>query len=104
MNELTPFALAIAGGVLPTLAWLWFWLREDSKNPEPRKLIALAFVVGMLTVAITIPIENYVAKFITDQTLTFSAWSAIEEVLKFLAAFLAVLWRREDDEPIDAVI
>ena len=26
---------AIAGGFIPSLLWLWFWLKEDS-NPEPR--------------------------------------------------------------------
>lgn len=95
---------AAAGGLLPALAWLWFWRREDSAHPEPRRLIALAFLAGMLAVAVVIPIEEYVATLITNQTLTFTAWSAIEECTKFLAALAVVLWRREDDEPIDAVI
>ena len=104
MTTLTPI-LAAAGGILPSLAWLWFWLREDSKNPEPRRLIALAFAAGMLAVVIVIPIERYVAQFIINsQTLTFAVWSAIEEVIKFLAALIVVLWRRDNDEPIDAVI
>jgi RsiW-degrading membrane proteinase PrsW (M82 family) len=104
MNELMPIAAAIAGGVLPALAWLWFWLREDNKNPEPRRLIALAFFAGMVAVAVVIPIEEFVAPYLATQTLVFSAWSGIEELAKYLAAFAAVLWRREDDEPIDVVI
>ena len=35
--------LAVVAGFFPALAWLWFWLREDSEHPEPRRLIALAF-------------------------------------------------------------
>jgi RsiW-degrading membrane proteinase PrsW (M82 family) len=104
MNELTSIAIAAAGGIIPALAWLWFWLREDSEHPEPRKLIALAFLAGMIAVAVVIPIEEYVATFISNQTLTFSVWSAIEELTKYLFALATVLWRREDDEPIDVVI
>ena len=46
MSELTPILAAMAGGFLPALAWLWFWRREDAPHPEPRKLIALAFLAG----------------------------------------------------------
>ena len=115
MNELVPVGAAIAGGVLPALAWLWFWRREDSKHPEPRRLIALAFLAGIVTVAVVIPIEQFVAPylgsaqgawfvFLPASTLTFVAWSAIEELCKYLAARWSVLRRREDDEPIDPVI
>ena len=104
MNELLDVGAAMAGGILPALAWLWFWLREDSAHPEPRKLIALAFLAGMVAVAIVIPIEEYVGTFIQNQTLMFSAWSFIEELTKYLIALATVLWRREDDEPIDTVI
>ncbi len=115
MNELVPIAAAIAGGVLPALAWLWFWRREDSKHPEPRKLIAYAFFAGMVTVAAVIPIEQFVAQYLNEaqalwlaflpaSTLVFFAWSAIEEVCKYIAARISVLRRRENDEPIDPVI
>ena len=94
----------IIGGMLPALAWLWFWLREDSKHPEPRRLIALAFFAGMCTVALVIPLEQYVATFFSNQTITFTLWSGIEEICKYLAALIAVLWRPDNDEPIDSVI
>jgi RsiW-degrading membrane proteinase PrsW (M82 family) len=108
---------AIVGGVGPALLWLWFWLREDSKHPEPRKLIALAFLAGMVAVAIVIPIEQWARSMIetkdtylfnglevTAETLTFVAWAAIEELTKFFMALITVLRRREDDEPIDPII
>lgn len=104
MNETVPFLIAIGGGVLPTLLWLWFWLREDSKHPEPRKLIALAFLAGMIAVALVIPIEQWVAGLLASQALIFFAWSAIEELAKFLLAWVTVLRRREDDEPIDPIV
>ena len=102
--ELTPILAAALGGILPALAWLWFWLREDATHPEPRKLIALAFLSGMVCVVIVIPIEQYVGGFVLDSRLKFSFWSAIEEITKFSAALLTVLWQKDNDEPIDAVI
>lgn len=104
MTEYTPILAALAGGLFPALAWLWFWQREDSKHPEPRRLIALAFFAGMVTVAIVIPIQKFAALYIGTQTLLFTVWSVIEEVMKYLAARVTVLRRREDDEPIDPVI
>ncbi len=104
MTEWEPIVAAMAGGILPALAWLWFWRREDSAHPEPRRLIALAFLAGMVAVAVVIPLEKYVAPFIASTTLLFTIWSAMEEVIKYVMARLTVLRRREDDEPIDPVI
>src|ERR1700761_3718697 len=97
-------ALAIAAGFFPSLAWLWFWLREDSEHPEPRSLIALAFVGGMVMVAVVIPIEEYAQTVITSQFILLMCWAAIEEICKYVSARTLVLWRREDDEPIDPVM
>ena len=104
MEGVTPAIVALLGGIFPALAWLWFWLREDSVHPEPRRLIALAFLAGMVTVVIVIPIQKFVAPFLMSTTLLYSAWSAIEEIMKYLSARFTVLNRREDDEPIDPVI
>ena len=115
MSELEPIIAAFAGGVLPALAWLWFWRREDSVHPEPRRLIALAFLAGMVAVAVVIPMEKFAASYLKTQelwlltaasttTLTFIIWSAMEELIKYVMAKLTVLRRREDDEPIDPVI
>ena len=104
MNELYSVGAAMAGGILPALAWLWFWLREDTRNPEPRKLIALAFLAGMVAVATVIPLEKFVAPYLGAQTVVFATWSAMEEIMKFFWAKITVLRRREDDEPIDPVI
>ena len=102
--NITSLVAAIAGGMLPALAWLWFWRREDSKHPEPRRLIALAFLAGMCTVGLVVPLEQLVEVYIHNQTLLFTAWSAIEETLKLLVAAAVILWNKENDEPLDAVI
>lgn len=113
MLETLPVIAAFAGGVLPALAWLWFWLREDSAHPEPRRLIALAFLAGMVAVAVAIPLEKAVQAMLTEALpgtlfalpiFVYSVWSVIEELVKFALAYATVLRRREDDEPIDPVI
>lgn len=104
MPEIGSVAFALVGGILPALLWLWFWRREDRAHPEPRRLIALAFFAGMLTVAVVIPIQKAVAPFLPSVTLVFTAWSVIEEVAKYFAARLTVLNNPENNEPIDAVM
>lgn len=104
MLELQPYMIALAGGFLPVLAWLWFFLREDSKHPEPKRLLFLAFIAGGISVALAIAVEQYVALFIGSMTMTFIAWSIIEEIIKFIFAYGTVLRLKSDDEPIDPVI
>ena len=96
--------------------WFWFGFREDSARPEPKRLVALAFFAGSIAVALVIPLEQFAAAYIaahgelvnsfqtTGQNLTFIIWAAIEELFKFPVAAAVVLWRHEDDEPIDPVI
>lgn len=103
MFPLESFAIAILGGIFPALAWLWFWIKEDT-HPEPKRLIALAFIGGMLTVVLVVPIQKFAAGILVTQTAMFAAWSTIEEFAKYAVAWLLVLHRRENDEPVDAVI
>ena len=102
--EASSILVALAGGITPALLWLWFWLREDRAHPEPKRLIALAFIAGMVTVAIVIPLQKFAAVFIVGNTLIFIAWSFIEEIMKYASARVTVLKRCEANEPIDMVI
>lgn len=113
MNDTLSVLAAAAGGLLPALAWLWFWLREDSKHPEPRRLIALAFLAGMISVAIAVPLElgiktfleaGFLGAWFATAVVVYAVWSALEELIKYAMAYMTVLYRRDDDEPIDPVI
>jgi RsiW-degrading membrane proteinase PrsW (M82 family) len=101
--ESTNFAIAFLGGLIPALFWLWFWMREDKERPEPYLLIALAFIGGMLVVPIALPLQKLAIDTYSGDNLVF-AWVIIEEVLKYAAALLIVLWNKEVDEPIDVII
>jgi RsiW-degrading membrane proteinase PrsW (M82 family) len=103
MGEWSHFLIAFFGGLLPALFWLWFWLRQDRKRPEPKRLIILSFIAGMLVVPLVLPLEKFAVERFSGQNLIF-AWVAIEEILKYSAALIVVLWHRAVDEPIDAMI
>jgi len=101
--------LALLGGFLPAILWLWFWLQEDRLHPEPRGIIILCFFLGILSVIPALFLERIVLKNsgLNVSTLSIGVlllWAIIEEVLKYLAADIAALHRRECDEPIDYMI
>lgn len=99
----TQFAIAFLAGVVPALFWLWFWLREDKARPEPKILITTAFISGMLIVPLVLPIQEFAMKRFSGDNLIF-VWVIIEEVLKYSAALIVVLWNKAVDEPIDTMI
>ena len=97
------FIYALLTGLLPSLIWLWFWLRED-KNPEPRPLLAALFVVGGLSVFAAWVAEQYVAAHVPNITSQYIWWAIIEEVLKFAVVAGIALHAESNDEPIDPMI
>jgi len=99
----TQFAIAFLSGIIPALFWLWFWLREDKARPEPKSLIASAFIAGMMIVAVVLPLQQFAMERFHGNNLIF-VWVIIEEVLKYSAALIVVLWNKAVDEPIDVII
>lgn len=96
-NSFSPFQerilLAFVGGLIPALIWLFFWLREDDcKNqdtvaymcePEPKPMLFLTFVIGMIMVPVALFTERSVYPYVAGISLIV-AWSFIEETLKLL--------------------
>lgn len=95
---------ALLGGILPVLLWLWFWLKEDARHPEPRGLIVLSFIAGMAIIAIAIPLERLAFQTIPNTLHLLIAWSVIEELLKFGAVLFVAVRSRFFDEPVDALV
>jgi len=106
---------ALAGGILPVLFWLWFWLHEDKTHPEPKQIIFLAFFLGMIAVPAAIFLEKVYMNWnhpelsetdlLTSITLIdLFIWAIIEEIIKYAMAFFAGLRSRYFDEPVDAVM
>lgn len=102
--EFKTIVFALAGGIIPALLWLWFWLREDSKNPEPRLYLLLTFLIGMISVFVVLPFQKMFDGFYFDHRTLTIVWAAIEELVKFGAVWVIALSSREADEPIDYAI
>jgi RsiW-degrading membrane proteinase PrsW (M82 family) len=101
--ESTYFAIAFVSGLIPALFWVWFWLREDARKPEPYFLIAISFIAGMAVVPMVLPLQKLAFDLYSGENVML-VWVIIEEVLKYAAALALVFWNREVDEPIDMVI
>lgn len=109
---------ATIGGILPALIWLWFWLKEDEKHPEPSKFIFLSFIFGMIVVPFAIIGQIIINKFflggnsIVDIVnnkpmlgiMAVLMWALLEESFKFIAAYHGGIKRFCNDEPIDVMI
>lgn len=117
MDSLTlqTIGYAVLCGILPPLIWLYFLLKEDSRCPEPRSLIFIAFITGMLAVPLVIPFESIALNYTSSHFLqcvdtaatclpAIFSWATIEETAKYGLAAIFVLWRRSVDESIDLVI
>jgi len=104
MSLFETFVYAFFVGLLPALVWLWFWLHEDRKHPEPRSTLAFTFTTGMAMIFLAIPLEAFFYNATATPFWRFIAWASVEEVLKFAAAYIAAFHTRQYDEPIDAVI
>lgn len=96
--------LAFLGGLVPALVWVFFWLRESWKNPEPRALIFLAFLSGMLGVFLVLPFQALAADFLPVGIPLLFIWAAIEEITKLGICWLVILRRKSVDRPLDMAI
>jgi len=94
---------AILGGLMPTFIWLYFLLKEDARCPEPRWIIFLAFVAGMIAVPLVLFPQQYALTKLGQCTPSdvasciplLTAWAMIEETAKYALAAVVVLWRKE---------
>ena len=97
----------------PGLFWLWFFIRKDVYRPEPRRALAVTFLLGM---AATIPAGIIEIVFLNDDILdeTASLTSVAsgmlfvvgpaEETCKFLAVRLRAYRSLYFDEPTDGLV
>lgn len=94
---------SLIGGIIPAIIWLFFWLREDTRRPEPRGRIMVTFICGMLAVPLVIPFQQW-TNIPQNPLMTFLMWASIEELFKFGAAYLAAIRTKDDNEPLDPLI
>lgn len=112
-TSLAPFSSSVLipafAGFIPALFWLWFWLREDRKNPEPKLTILAVFLAGAASTMIALPLQKYTPELIGGNLaqpdfVILLLWAGAEELSKYIAAAYVALSTRYFDEPIDAMI
>lgn len=105
------FVTVLAASVLPGLAWVWFFYRQDRYDKEPPARIAITFVAGMAAVVpaalIQLPFREWllepsglVARFLA----AFLVVGLGEEAMKLLSVYLAAYRHEAFDEPLDGII
>jgi RsiW-degrading membrane proteinase PrsW (M82 family) len=111
--------------VVPALLWLWVIYRADSYQPEPKRLVAFTFLLGVLCAIPAFALER-----LGDRIYPFlgeierASWSIkgvpvkllpmalgcffvigpAEELCKFLAVRVFSYRRPEFDEPMDGIV
>lgn len=114
-STLQALGYAFIGGLMPALVWLYFLLKEDYRHPEPRSVLFMAFLAGMVAVPLAVPLESLLREYAYSTVSSCSpylplclpiiaGWAVVEEVLKYGLCAAFVLWRKDVDEPIDLVI
>ena len=104
MISLETAVFAFLGGILPALVWLYFLIKEDTRCPEPRSIVMLALIAGMLAVPLVLPLERIAILMLPAGLPVIIAWAAIEETAKYLLALVIILWRPAVNESVDLVI
>ncbi|HTE48334.1 MAG TPA: PrsW family glutamic-type intramembrane protease [Candidatus Paceibacterota bacterium] len=94
-------ALAFVAGIIPSLLWLWFWLKEDKKNPEPKGLLAAVFIMGIIAVIFVLPIQKFIQAQIVSPVSRIVLWASAEEIMKYLAVLVVLYKTNQIDEPLD---
>ncbi|MEK7659752.1 MAG: PrsW family glutamic-type intramembrane protease [Patescibacteria group bacterium] len=113
-NIFSASGFAFLGGYIPTFVWVYFWAHEDC-HPEPRRLLVYAFLAGMAAIPMAVLLEFWWSDILStalqlpdhDPTLLlwqFTGWAFIEEIMKFTLISWVIFWRRDFDEPVDAMI
>src|SRR3989344_3490112 len=110
--------LYVSFGILPSLIWLFYYLRKDA-HPEPQRMIIKIFLYGML---VTVPVfftqiglAEFLRQFETTGIfaglpilISIIKWFVIialtEELFKYLVFKLSVQRSSALDEPLDVML
>lgn len=88
--------------VLPSLVWLFFYLKEDI-HPEPRYWLLAIFIMGVASAPLIIFLEMTLNKW-GNSALIFFIAPLVEETVKYGVVHLALNKNPVLDEPVDGMI
>ncbi len=105
--------VGIVMALVPAFLWLFFFYRQDQREPEPKEMVIQVFILGgLLAAAIGIPLLDSmfnISSWIYD-SLDVTIFGAIlvvgftQEFLKFAAVRFSIFGSKEFDERTDGII
>src|SRR3989338_4513216 len=100
-NDPKILGLAILGVIIPSVIWLWFWLGEDKRKPEPLRLLLACFLAGVISVIFVLPLEKLVQSSVRSYEWKIIGWAGIEEIVKYLVAMWTLHKTIHAEDPVD---
>lgn len=105
------WTVLIVISLLPAVAWVWFFNRQDSEDREPLRLLIKAFVFGMISVVPAALLETPFRGVLQGSVHPLNRLLSlvlfvgfVEELVKFLAFYVAVYNQDEFNEPLDGIV
>jgi RsiW-degrading membrane proteinase PrsW (M82 family) len=89
-------------GFAPGLYWLWYFYQRDKLEPEPKKLVFIAYFLGILAAGLVIFIHmpfkwNYFISAVIAAPI-------LEELAKFLMVWAYLYRNKNFSEPMDGIV
>jgi len=97
-------------GIIPSLIWLAFFMLEDKRKPEPKRMIFYVFVAGGISTAFAAFPELYIQQVFAVLGIEMSSpiflfsFAFVEELVKFIAVYAVVRRSKFFDEWTDGMI
>jgi len=97
-------------GIIPSIVWLTFFMFEDRKRPEPKRMVLYVFIAGALSTGLAAIPELYLQSVFAEEGILRSSpiflfsFAFIEELVKFMAVYLVVKKSKFFDEWTDGMI
>jgi protease PrsW len=89
-------------GFAPGLYWLWYFYRRDELEPEPKKLVVRAYLLGILSAGLVLLIQRPMKlRYFSSAVI---AAPIIEEFCKFLMVLLFFYRNKNFNEPMDGIV
>ncbi len=103
-------AITIFIALFPALCWLYFYYKKDAKDPEPKKVIFLTFIMGavaafpFLALRYFLPLTS-LEHFLMTGVKSIFLFAAFEEIAKLTASILVTQrYRKSFNQLIDGVV
>ena len=99
--------LLIGLSILPVVILMIFIYRQDKYQKEPIKLLARAFVGGMLAIPLDFIVIDLIKMVFYSESTAYQAFFEAgfpEELSKFIILFLFIWRRKEFDEYMDGIV